>query len=104
MKYALLVASAAALGPVTLVVHHPVPPTCKEIDGFVKDCEEGLRELTGYLEDVLYPMKLRNGKQDMKVKNLADTVISLHNDFDQKSGMYLAPFFAKDSATWGKFV
>ena len=91
---------AKDLPKVTLVEHHNTQIQCKEIDGFVKDCEEGLNELVGYLSDVTSVFKR---SKDATIQPLADSLIDQFHAFDQLSNDYREPFMAP-AGKWHKYV
>merc|ERR1712110_151694 len=98
---ALVSGTQAKLGPnVGLVEHHTTQIQCKEIDGYVKDCQEGLYELMGYLGDVTEGFKR---SKDASIKPLADSLADQFHAFDQPSGYYLEPFVAP-KGQWKKYV
>merc|ERR1712110_318611 len=98
---ALVSGTQAKLGPsVPLVEKHTTQIQCKEIDGYVKDCQEGLHELMGYLGDVTQGFKR---SKDATIKPLAESLQEQFDTFDQPSGYYLEPFLAP-KGKWHKYV
>ena len=65
MKFSALVASAAAITGGLTTDHDGQTAQCLEIDGYIKNCEEGLHELSQYFVEVTEPFEDTDEEQSI---------------------------------------